>query len=80
LDALALVVDVIVLWNTLYMEVAASHLRAASSLVRPEDMARLSPLGHDHINFLGRYFFALAETVIRGELRPFEAKEPSEIP
>ena len=38
--------------------------------VRDEDVARLSPLGFDHINMLGRYAFTLPETVARGELRP----------
>ena len=33
-------------------------------------VARLSPLIHDHINMLGRYSFAMPETVARGELRP----------
>jgi hypothetical protein len=38
--------------------------------VRDEDVARLSPLGYDHINMLGRYAFILPEQVARGELRP----------
>ena len=33
-------------------------------------MARLSPLGFDHINMLGRYAFILPDLVARGELRP----------
>jgi len=32
--------------------------------------ARLSLLGHEHINMLGRYAFTLPEPVARGELRP----------
>ncbi len=35
-----------------------------------KDAARLSPLGHEHINMLGRYAFTLPDTVARGELRP----------
>jgi len=31
---------------------------------------RLSPLVHHHINFQGRYSFALLEAIARGELRP----------
>jgi hypothetical protein len=42
----------------------------AGAEVRPEDMARLSPLGHEHINVLGRYSFALADGIAQGELRP----------
>ena len=49
---------------------AALQLRKEGFLVRDEDVARLSPLIHDHINMLGRYSFAIPETVARGELRP----------
>lgn len=38
--------------------------------VRAEDVARLSPLGFDHINMLGRYAFILPDGIARGELRP----------
>ena len=70
LGALGLVVNVIVLWNTIYMDAALSQLRAEGGDVRKEDVARLSPLGFDHINMLGRYAFTLPDTVARGELRP----------
>jgi len=39
-------------------------------VVKPEDVARLSPLSYDHSNLLGRYTFALAEPLARGALRP----------
>ncbi len=70
LGALGLVVNAIVLWNTLYMEAALQQLRAEGISVHPADVARLSPLVHKHINFQGRYSFALTESVARGELRP----------
>jgi hypothetical protein len=38
--------------------------------VHDEDVARLSPLGFDHINMLGRYAFILPDSIARGELRP----------
>ena len=53
-----------------YMDAALDQLRAGGHDVRDEDVARLSPLGFDHINMLGRYAFTLPETVARGELRP----------
>jgi hypothetical protein len=65
-----LVVNAIVLWNTMYMDTALSQLRAEGMEVKPEDVARLSPLIHKHMNFQGRYSFALAESVARGGLRP----------
>ena len=70
LGALGLVVNVVVLWNTLYMDAALAHLRRRDIATKPEDVARLSPLGHENINFLGRYSFALSESIARGELRP----------
>jgi hypothetical protein len=70
LGALGLVVNMIVLWNTRYMARALAHLEVAGVPTPAEDIARLSPLGHGHINFLGRYQFDLAEDVARGEMRP----------
>jgi len=70
LGALGLVVNMIVLWNTIYLQAALEQLRAEDYPVREEDVVRLSPLGHEHINLLGRYSFAVPEAVARGELRP----------
>jgi TnpA family transposase len=71
LGALGLVVNIIVLWNTCYMDAAISKLQATGTKIKPEDLARLSPLGYQHINMLGRYSFALPESVQKGELRSF---------
>ena len=70
LGSLGLVVNVIVLWNTIYMDAALNQLRAEGFDVRAEDVIRLSPLGFDHINMLGRYAFILPDQIARGELRP----------
>jgi hypothetical protein len=69
LGALGLVLNIIVLWNTIYMNEALEKLRNDGFLVRDEDVARLSPLVYDHINMLGRYSFSVSETVAKGELR-----------
>ena len=37
------------------MDAALDQLRAEGFEVRDDDVARLSPLGHGHINMLGRY-------------------------
>ena len=63
-------VNVIVLWNTIYMDAALDQLRAEGFDVRQEDVARLSPLCFDHINMLGRYAFILPDRIAHGELRP----------
>ena len=52
-----------------------NQLRAEGFDVRAEDVARLSPLGFDHINMLGRYAFILPDGIARGELRPL--RDPS---
>ncbi len=64
--ALGLVVNVVVLWNSIYLDAALDQLRAEGHVVRDEDVARLSPLGYDHINMLGRYAFTLPDVVARG--------------
>jgi hypothetical protein len=64
LGALGLVVNMIVLWNTIYVEAALNQLRLEGHEVWEADVAKLSPLIHDHINVLGRYSFAMPETVI----------------
>ena len=74
LGALGLVVNVLVLWNTKYIERALSHLRAEGYAVRQEDVARLSPLISEHINLLGQYRFALSEQLSAGGYRPL--REP----
>ena len=63
-------VNALVLWTTRYMDAALARLRAKGATVKPEDVARLSPLGSKHFNVLGRYHFDLSEEVRRGELRP----------
>lgn len=75
LGALGLVVNVITLWNTIYLERALEHLRAQGRRIEPEDVARLSPLQHKHINFLGRYTFTLPDAVLRGDYRPLRSPE-----
>ena len=78
LGALGLVVNAMVLWNTLYMNQALEDMRARGMTVLPEDVERLSPLGYDHINLLGRYTFSLSEEVRQGALRPLREVEDLE--
>ena len=49
LGALGLVVNIIVLWNTLYMTAAVERLKQHGYPVLDEDLARLSPLIFEHI-------------------------------
>ncbi len=72
LGALGLVVNALVLWNSRYIGAALDRLRADGEGIPEELVERLSPLGREHINMLGRYTFALAEPLARGALRPLQ--------
>ncbi|WP_348908561.1 Tn3 family transposase, partial [Escherichia coli] len=85
LGALGLVTNAVVLWNTIYMQAALDHLRAQGETLNDEDIARLSPLCHGHINMLGHYSFTLAEPRQPGgcklktaPVRPVVAARPAE--
>ena len=70
-----MVTNAVILWNTLYIEAAyikaaLERLRSDGYEVRPEDVARLSPLPNHHVNVLGRYSFALSAQVANGGMRP----------
>ena len=71
LNTLGLVLNMVILWTTRYMDAATSYLKKTGFDVRDEDVERLSPLVSHHINFVGKYYFSLPEEVKRGELRPF---------
>jgi TnpA family transposase len=55
LDSLGIMINVIVLWQTIYIQAALDHLAAKSYPIDPADVARLTPLGHPTINLDGRY-------------------------
>lgn len=57
LGALGLVLNAVVLWNTRYTDAAMTALRQGGQEICETDVARLSPLGDQHINMLGRYAF-----------------------
>jgi Tn3 transposase DDE domain/Domain of unknown function (DUF4158) len=77
LGALGLVVNIIALWNTIYMDAVLEQLRSEGHPIKPGDVARLSPLIFDHINFLGRYAFSLPDSVAHGQLRPLRSANES---
>ncbi|HIH4078282.1 TPA: Tn3 family transposase, partial [Citrobacter freundii] len=79
LGALGLVTNAVVLWNTLYMQEALSHLRKSGETPEEEHLARLSPLIHGHINMLGHYTFSLPEDILKGELRPLNLNTNNEL-
>jgi TnpA family transposase len=69
LAALGFLVNVCVLWNTVYTARALEAIRAEGKRIAAADIARLNPLGHEHLRFLGRYNFTLPEDIRGGRLR-----------
>jgi TnpA family transposase len=74
LGALGMVVNMILLWNTIYLNKASDYLKATGMEIRDEDIKRLTPLGFEHIQFLGRYDFTLKASTEVGGLRPLRQK------
>ncbi|MEU8148967.1 Tn3 family transposase [Nonomuraea sp. NPDC048901] len=77
LAALGLVINAVVLWNSRYLSAIVDQLRAQGVPVKDEFVARLSPLGHAHLNCLGRY--AIASSAPDKGLRPLGAAALPEV-
>ena len=61
LGALGIVLNCVVLWNTVYIDAALNRLRAEGYPVRDEDVTRLSPFIRKHVNVHGKYSFTAVE-------------------
>lgn len=70
LGALGLALNAVTHWNAIYMQEAITQIASQGQHIEPADIARLSPIRWQHINFLGRYDIALPESVAQGGLRP----------
>lgn len=68
LGGLGLVLNCVVLWNTVYMDRALAQLRAQDYPVDDADIARLSPFVRSHIGIDGHYSFHLPD--LDGSHRP----------
>jgi len=69
-ECLTLLTNAVVCWNTVYMDAAIDHLRAGGREITGEQIRRLSPAGHEHINRYGRYDFHTPNPPRPGHLRP----------
>ncbi|NQY62126.1 MAG: Tn3 family transposase [Alteromonadaceae bacterium] len=77
LGALGLVLNAVILWNTIYMQSALDHLQDSMD-ISEEDKSRLSPLGYSHLNVLGHFSFTLSKDVSKGHLRPLNQPTDNE--
>lgn len=69
LGALGLITNIVIYWNTLYLEAALEKLKKDGYSIHSEDIYHLSPLIHKHINFIGKYNFNTLTQLKKGELR-----------
>lgn len=78
LGALGFVTNAIVVWNTIYMDLAVKDMRASGLAVADTDLARLSPLSWGHINMDGRYNLLAGDAVRQGLMRPLRKPKPTD--
>ncbi|WP_327151567.1 Tn3 family transposase [Nocardia sp. NBC_01329] len=76
LSALGLILNCVVLWNSVYLDRTLDQLRAQDYPVRDEDTARLSPFMRKHVRLEGHYSFHLPE--LEGKHRPLRDPDASE--
>ena len=69
-SCLTLVINSIILWNTIYMTAVLDYLKQEGYPVTEEDIAHLLPARFDHINPYGKYRFDVAKNQDRQGLRP----------
>jgi len=69
-SSLMLLVSAISAWNTIYLDKVMKTLRAEGEEVPEEILPHISPLGWEHINFLGKYDFDFSQSYSLDRLRP----------
>lgn len=75
-SCLNLVVNCVVVWNTVYMTAVVEQLRKEGQTILEEDLAHIWPTRTEHLNVYGKYHFNLEEATYRQKLRPL--RQPSQ--
>jgi hypothetical protein len=57
---LAIAVNAIIAWNTVYIDRVLDELRASGEFITTSEIEHISPLAHQHIHLYGHYPFDLA--------------------
>ncbi len=70
-SALNLLINAISVWNTIYLNEAIKALKKKEQFDE-ELLKHISPLGWEHINFLGEYRFSKREIAPLDSLRPLQ--------
>ena len=61
--------------NTVYLDRVVTELRGKGETIPDEYLAHVSPLGWEHVNFLGHYEFDLERVFPLDSLRPLRKPE-----
>ena len=70
-NALNIIINAISVWNTLYLAKAIEFKKDKGNL-KEEMLNHISPLGWEHINFLGEYKFDSSQMTTLKALRPLK--------
>lgn len=70
LGALGLLLNLVVYWNTVYLDRALDDLLQHGSQINAEAISRITPLSYDHIRILGRYSFPFDPDETQPHYRP----------
>lgn len=73
-SALNIIINAISVWNTVYLA-KATELRKNKGDFKEELLNHISPLGWEHINFLGEYKFDMKQMTTLKNLRPLNNKK-----
>lgn len=68
-SALNIIINAISVWNTVYLTEATNSLKE-KGILREDLLKHISPLGWEHINFLGEYTFDMKKIASLHSLRP----------
>jgi hypothetical protein len=60
------------------MDRALEDLRQRGMTIEPSDVARLSPIGHEHVKVYGKYSFQLSESIQQGAFHPLHELDETE--
>ena len=74
-NCLNLVVNAIMVWNTVYIQAVLDQLRNEGFEPGEEDIKHLSPARSEHINMYGKYYFNVEEGLKRKGLRELRKPE-----
>lgn len=71
---LTLLANIVIVWNTRYMQLVIEQLRAKEYPINEEDLKHISPCRFDHINKYGKLRFNIDKELNRKGLRPLHQR------